>query len=88
MWAKKPLRTIEDFKGIKMRMMPLMGDVLAKHDMSVIFVPGGEIMPNLQRGVLDSHRYGYRHRGQQHRCLVLVMTLHRFILPFHLLFHY
>ncbi len=57
MWAKKPLKTVEDFKGIKMRMMPLMGDVLAKHGMSVIFVPAGEIMPNLQRGVLDAAEY-------------------------------
>jgi TRAP-type mannitol/chloroaromatic compound transport system substrate-binding protein len=57
MWAKKPLRKIEDFKGLKMRMMPLMGDVLQKHGMSVIFVPGGEIMPNLQRGVLDAAEY-------------------------------
>ena len=40
-----------------MRMMPLMGDVLAKHGMSVIFVPGGEIMPNLNRGVLDAAEY-------------------------------
>ncbi len=57
MWAKKPLKKIDDFKGIKMRMMPLMGDVLQKHGMSVIFVPAGEIMPNLQRGVLDAAEY-------------------------------
>jgi len=57
MWAKKPLRKLEDFKGVKMRMMPLMGDVLAKKGFSVIFVPGGEIMPNLQRGVLDAAEY-------------------------------
>jgi TRAP-type mannitol/chloroaromatic compound transport system substrate-binding protein len=55
--AKKPLKKIEDFKGIKMRMMPLMGDVLQKHGMSVLFVPAGEIMPNLQRGVLDAAEY-------------------------------
>jgi TRAP-type mannitol/chloroaromatic compound transport system substrate-binding protein len=57
MWAKKPLRKLEDFKGVKMRMMPLMGDVLQKHGFSVIFIPGGEIMPNLQRGVLDAAEY-------------------------------
>jgi TRAP-type mannitol/chloroaromatic compound transport system substrate-binding protein len=57
MWAKRPIRKIEDFKGLKMRMMPLMGDVLQKHGMSVIFVPGGEIMPNLNRGVLDAAEY-------------------------------
>ena len=48
---------IEDFKGLKMRMMPLMGDVLQKHGFSVIFVPGGEIMPNLNIGVLDAAEY-------------------------------
>lgn len=57
MWGKKPMKKIEDFKGVKMRMMPLMGDVLAKHGMSVLFVPAGEIMPNLQRGVLDTAEY-------------------------------
>ena len=57
MWSKKPLRKLEDFKGVKMRMMPFMGDVLQKHGMSVIFCPGGEIMPNLQRGVLDAAEY-------------------------------
>ncbi len=57
MWAKEPLKTIEDFKGKKLRMMPLMGDVLSKHGMSVKFMPGGEIMPNLQRGVLDAAEY-------------------------------
>ena len=57
MWAKKPLRRIEDFKGVKMRMMPLMGDVLSKHGMAVVFMPGGEIMPNLHRGVIEAAEY-------------------------------
>lgn len=57
MWAKKPMKKIDDFKGVKMRMMPLMGDVLSKHGMSVIYTPAGEIMPNLQRGVLDAAEY-------------------------------
>jgi len=57
MWSKKPLRKLEDFKGIKMRMMPLMGDVLQKHGMSVVFMPAGEIMPNLQRNVIDAAEY-------------------------------
>jgi len=56
-WAKKPLRKIDDFKGLKMRMMPLMGDILAKNGMSVVFMPGGEIMPNLQRGVIDAAEF-------------------------------
>ena len=57
MWSKKPMRTIDDMRGEKMRMMPLMGDVLAKHGMSVVFMPAGEIMPNLQRGVITAAEY-------------------------------
>ena len=57
MWSKKPLRKLEDFKGLKMRMMPLMGDVLTRHGFSVVFMPAGEIMPNLQRGVITAAEY-------------------------------
>jgi TRAP-type mannitol/chloroaromatic compound transport system substrate-binding protein len=57
MWAKKPIRTLEDFKGLRMRMMPLMGDVLTSHGLSVVFMPGGEIMPSLQRGVIDAAEF-------------------------------
>ncbi len=57
MWAKNPMPKLEDWKGKKLRMMPLMGDVLAKHGFSVVFMPAGEIMPNLQRGVLDAAEY-------------------------------
>ncbi len=57
MWGKKPMKKIDDWKGMKLRMMPLMGDVLAKNGLSVVFMPAGEIMPNLQRGVLDAAEY-------------------------------
>ncbi len=57
MWAKKPLRTIDDFKGIKMRMMPLMGHVLSAKGLSVVFMPAAEILPALERGVIDAAEY-------------------------------
>ncbi len=57
MWSKKPLRKLEDWKGVKFRMMPVMGDVLTKNGLSVVFMPAGEIMPNLQRGVIDAAEY-------------------------------
>ena len=50
MWSKKPMRTVDDMRGEKMRMMPLMGDVLAKHGMSVVFMPAGKSCP-IYRGV-------------------------------------
>jgi TRAP-type mannitol/chloroaromatic compound transport system substrate-binding protein len=57
LWAKKPLRKIQDFKGLKLRMMPLMGDVLSKNGLSSVYMPAGEIIPNLQRGVIDAAEY-------------------------------
>jgi len=57
MWAKKPLRTVDDFRGIKLRMMPLMGHVLQAKGMSVVFLPAAEILPALERGVIDAAEY-------------------------------
>jgi TRAP-type mannitol/chloroaromatic compound transport system substrate-binding protein len=57
LWAKKPLRTVKDFKGLKIRMMPVMGDVMTKNGIPVVFMPAGEIIPNLQRGVIDAAEY-------------------------------
>lgn len=57
LWSKKPLRTLKDFKGLKLRMMPVMGDVLTKNGFPVVFMPAGEIIPNLQRGVIDAAEY-------------------------------
>ena len=56
-WSKKPLRTLEDMKGVKMRMMPLMGDVLKARGFSVAFLPAAEILPALERGVIDAAEY-------------------------------
>ena len=57
MWSKKPIRSLEDMKGVKMRMMPYMGDVLKEHGFSVAFLPPAEILPSLERGVIDSAEY-------------------------------
>lgn len=57
MWSDKPLRTISDMKGAKLRMMPLMGEVLNANGLSVAFLPGGEIIPSLERKVIDAAEY-------------------------------
>ena len=57
MWSKKPIKTLADLKSSKMRMLPFMGDVLTKHGFSVVNMPAGEIIPNLQRGVIQAAEY-------------------------------
>ncbi|MGH8740898.1 MAG: TRAP transporter substrate-binding protein [Burkholderiales bacterium] len=52
-WFKKPLRSVADLKGLKCRQTGLNADVYAKLGMSVVNMPGGEIIPSAQRGVID-----------------------------------
>ena len=52
-WFKKPLRTVADLKGLKCRQTGLNAEVYAKMGMSVVNMPGGEIVPAAQRGVID-----------------------------------
>ncbi len=57
MWSETPMHTIDDMRGKQLRMMPLMGEILGDNDLSVVFLPGGEIIPSLERGVLDAAEY-------------------------------
>ena len=52
-WFKKPLKSIADFKGMKCRQTGLNAEVYAKLGQSVVNMPGGEIVPSAQRGVID-----------------------------------
>jgi TRAP-type mannitol/chloroaromatic compound transport system substrate-binding protein len=52
-WFKKPLRNVADMKGLKCRQTGLNADVYAKLGQSVVNMPGGEIVPAAQRGVID-----------------------------------
>ncbi|MBN2233185.1 MAG: TRAP transporter substrate-binding protein [Deltaproteobacteria bacterium] len=53
-WFNKEINTIEDLKGLKMRIPGLGGKVLAKAGGNAILVAGGEIYTNLDRGVIDA----------------------------------
>jgi TRAP-type mannitol/chloroaromatic compound transport system substrate-binding protein len=53
-WFRKEINTMDDFKGLKMRIPGLGGKVLAKAGANVINVAGGEIYTNLDRGVIDA----------------------------------
>jgi len=52
-WFKKEIKSVADFKGLKCRQTGLNADMYAKLGMSVVNLPGGEILPAAQRGVID-----------------------------------
>jgi TRAP-type mannitol/chloroaromatic compound transport system substrate-binding protein len=53
-WFNKKINTIDDFKGLKMRIPGLGGKVVAKAGGTVVLTMGGEIFTNLERGVIDA----------------------------------
>jgi TRAP-type mannitol/chloroaromatic compound transport system substrate-binding protein len=52
-WFKKPLKSLADFKGMKCRQTGLNADIYARLGQTVVNLPGGEIVPAAQRGVID-----------------------------------
>lgn len=57
-WFRKPIDTIEDFKGLKLRWPGLGGKVLAKLGASVSTIPGSETFPALEKGAIDGTEWG------------------------------
>jgi len=53
-WFNKEINSIEDFKGLKMRMPGLGGKVLSKVGASPVLISGGELYTSLERGVIDA----------------------------------
>lgn len=53
-WFRKEMRSASDFKGLKMRMPGLDGDVIAKLGASPVSLPGGQIYENLVSGAIDA----------------------------------
>jgi len=53
-WFNKKIDTIDDYKGLKMRIPGLGGKVVAKAGGTVVLLPGGEIFTSLERGVIDA----------------------------------
>ncbi len=53
-WFKKPMRSLEDFKGLKMRIPGLGGDVIKALGGTSVTLAGGEILPALEAGTVDA----------------------------------
>ena len=53
-WFNKEINSPEDYKGLKMRMPGLGGEVIMAAGANVINLPGAEIPPSLQSGAIDA----------------------------------
>ena len=56
-WSKKPINTLADIKGIKIRAAGLSMELWEKLGASVVLLPGGEVLPSLQRGMIDATEF-------------------------------
>ena len=52
-WFKRPIRNLADFKGLKCRQTGIAAEIFTEMGMRVVNMPGGEIMPAAERGVID-----------------------------------
>lgn len=56
-WFKKPVAKVQDLKGLKFRTVGLAVDVFTDLGVAVNPLPGGEIVPALDRGLLDAAEF-------------------------------
>ncbi len=56
-WFKQPVTAVADVKGLKYRTVGLAADLMQEMGMSVAQLPGGEIVPAMERGVIDAFEF-------------------------------
>ena len=56
-WFKKPITKVDDFKGLKFRTNGLAIDLFTAMGAAVNALPGGEIVPAMDRGLLDGAEF-------------------------------
>jgi TRAP-type mannitol/chloroaromatic compound transport system substrate-binding protein len=56
-WFKKPVTKAEDFKGLKYRTVGISIDLFTGMGAAVNALPGGEIVPAMDRGLLDAAEF-------------------------------
>ena len=52
-WFKRPIKNLADFKGMKCRQTGMAAEIWQRMGMTTVNMPGGEIIPSAQRGVID-----------------------------------
>ncbi|WP_371833374.1 TRAP transporter substrate-binding protein [Ferirhizobium litorale] len=56
-WFKNEVNTVADIQGFKYRTVGLAADLMQAMGMSVAQLPGGEIVPAMERGVIDAFEF-------------------------------
>lgn len=56
-WFKKPVTKVADVNGFKYRTVGLAADLMQRLGMSVAQLPGAEIVPAMERGVIDAFEF-------------------------------
>ena len=56
-WFKKPIKSAAELKGFKYRTVGLAADLMQEMGMKVTQLPGGEIVPAMERGVIDAFEF-------------------------------
>jgi TRAP-type mannitol/chloroaromatic compound transport system substrate-binding protein len=56
-WYKKPITKVDDFKGMKFRTVGISIDLFQGMGASVNALPGGEIVPALDRGLIEGAEF-------------------------------
>jgi TRAP-type mannitol/chloroaromatic compound transport system substrate-binding protein len=56
-WFKKEIKRARDLKGLKYRTVGLATDIMQGMGLKVTQLPGGEIVPALQRGVIEAFEF-------------------------------
>lgn len=52
--SRKPVRTLSDLQGLKVRTVGAWAEILPKMGASVVSLAGDEVLPSLERGVIDA----------------------------------
>lgn len=56
-WTSKPINTLDDIKGLKIRTAGLGTELWQELGASVVTLPGGEVLPSLQRGLINAAEF-------------------------------
>ncbi|MBM3568298.1 MAG: TRAP transporter substrate-binding protein [Alphaproteobacteria bacterium] len=56
-WFKKPVKSMADLRGLKYRTVGLAADLMQAMGLAVAQLPGGEIVPAMERGVIDAFEF-------------------------------
>ena len=58
MHSRKPVRTLEDYKGMKVRTSGAWAEIAQTLGATTVILPGAEVYPALERGVVDGIEWG------------------------------